>query len=162
MAGQGRRRDLFSGDRSKNVSVKDQPNLGRQTQIAVRTKDGHFHVLPVGVLKDRTEKPSHEQVLELLELDLTEVESGGSIQTKDDGEPDEISFQSCVINESNGNSNEGHGGQMTNENKDKFEEAANDWVDDQLDGNNETESLIWRDKFLNGEITTEEFKRGPF
>ena len=39
---------------------------------------------------------------------------------------------------------------------------ANDWVDDQLDGNNEVKSLIWRDKFLTGEITAEEFKRGPF
>ena len=106
MAGQGRGRDLFSGDRSKNVAVKDQPNLGRQPQIAVKTKDGAFHVLPVGALKDRKVKPSHEQVLELLELDLAEVESGGSIQTKDNGEPDEISFQSCVINESKGNPNE--------------------------------------------------------
>ena len=90
------------------------------------------------------------------------MESGGSVQTKDNGEPDEISFQSCVINESKGNPNAGHGGQMTDENKKKFEEAANEWVDNQLDGNNETESIIWRDMFLKGEITAEEFKSGPF
>jgi hypothetical protein len=144
------------------VPIKDQPNLGRQTQIAVKTKDGRFHVLPVGALKDRNVKPSHEQVLELLEIDIDDVESGGSIQMEDDGNPDEISFQSCVINEAQGNSNKGLGGQMTDENKEKFKEAANDWVDSELDGNNETESIIWRDMFLKGEITAEQFKEGPF
>jgi DNA helicase IV len=100
--------------------------------------------------------------LELLEIDIDDVESGGSIQMEDDGNPDEISFQSCVINEAQGNSNKGLGGQMTDENKEKFKEAANDWVDSELDGNNETESIIWRDMFLKGEITAEQFKEGPF
>ena len=161
MAGRGR--DLYSGDRSKNVPVKgEQTNLGRETQIAVMTKDGGFHVLPVGALKDRKEKPSHAQVLEMLDIDLEDAEAGGSVQCKDNGEKDEISFQSCVINESDGNPNQGKGGQMTDECRKQFEERANAWVDDQFDGNLEAEDIWWRDMFLRGEISAEEFKRGPY
>ena len=63
----------------------EQTNLGRETQIAVMTKDGGFHVLPVGALKDRNEKPSHAQVLEMLDIDLEDAEAGGSVQCKDNG-----------------------------------------------------------------------------
>ena len=164
MAGRGR--DLHSGDRSKNVLAKNEEgskvNLGRQPQIAVMTKSGGLHVLPVGALKDRKEKPSHQQVLEMLKIDIDQAEAGGAIQCKENGEPDEISFQSCVINESEGNSNKGNGGQMNEENKEMFERKANEWVDTQEDGNLETEDCIWRDMFLRGEITAEQFKQGPY
>ena len=160
MAGRGR--DLHSGDRTKNVPLEDK--LGRQTQIAVMTKDGGLHVLPVGALKDRKEKPSHAQVLEKLEIDLEDAACGGSIQCKDGNkEPDEISFQSCVINESEGNANQGNGGQMNDDYKEQFEKKVNEWVeDDVLDGNTEAENIWWRDLFLQGKITAEQFKNGPY
>ena len=83
MAGQGRGRDLFSGIDLKMCLLKISQTLEEPR-------------LPAGVLKDRKEKPSHGQVLELLELDLDDVEIGGSIQTKDSSEPGAISFQSVL------------------------------------------------------------------
>ena len=73
-----KRKGSILGDRSKNVSVKDQPNLGR-TQIACWSPKGQ-----------------KGKAITWTGTGIDDVEIGGSIQTKDSSEPGAISFQSVL------------------------------------------------------------------